>query len=337
MKEVSAQDMRKVYEAMQTPCKHGPVLWEQGVNIDCASVFYHGGEWRMVYARQDPRVPAEDQGYETWMARSQDLLHWEPMGPLLRQRRQGWDGMQADGGLLLIDPAWGGGGKPATHNGKYWMSYIGGALPGYEPDPLHMGMAFSPQIDTAAEWERLPQPILRMDDADVRPFEVKTLYKSTVIHDEEARLGAPYVMYYNAKRPPVGVEEIGIATSADMVHWKRRGAGSVIQSGIATTQWSIAGDPQMVRYGDLWVMHYFVAYTKDGGGYAMDTFAASYDLLHWTRWDGPPLIEPSIPEDERFAHKPWVLCHNGVVYHFYCAVGSRGRCLALATSRALRG
>lgn len=334
MNPVSAQDMRKVYEAMQTPYKHGPVLWELGVNIDCASVFRHGEEWRMVYARQDPRVPADEQGYETWMARSSDLLRWEPMGRLLSQTKTGWDGMQADGGLLLIDPEWAGGYAPATHDGRYWMSYIGGALPGYEPDPLHMGMAHSPQLDTAAEWQRLPQPVLRMDDADVRPFEVKTLYKSTVIRDEKARFGAPYVMYYNAKRPPFGVEEIGMATSPDMVHWKRYGENSVVQSGIPTTQWSIAGDPQLVRYGNLWVMHYFVAYTKpDGTPYGADTFAASYDLEHWTRWEGTPLIEPSTPEDATFAHKPWVLCHNGVVYHFYCAVGSRGRCLALATSK----
>jgi hypothetical protein len=31
-----------------------------------------------------------------------------------------------------------------------------------------------------------------------------------------------------------------------------------------------------------------------------------------------------------------VLKHEGVVYHFYCAVGDRGRVIALATSQDLK-
>ena len=37
------------------------------------------------------------------------------------------------------------------------------------------------------------------------------------------------------------------------------------------------------------------------------------------------LVEPSEPFDKTYAHKPWVLKWNGVVYHFYCAVGSEDR------------
>jgi len=36
--------------------------------------------------------------------------------------------------------------------------------------------------------------------------------------------------------------------------------------------------------------------------------------------------------DRTHAHKPWVLKHDGVVYHYYCAVGGKGRGIALATS-----
>ena len=69
--------------------------------------------------------------------------------------------------------------------------------------------------------------------------------------------------------------------------------------------------------------------------HAFDTFACSYDLVNWTKWEGPHLIEPSEPYDKTFAHKPWLLKHDGVVYHFYCAVGDQGRVIALATSRPL--
>jgi hypothetical protein len=37
-----------------------------------------------------------------------------------------------------------------------------------------------------------------------------------------------------------------------------------------------------------------------------------------------------------YAHKPWLLKHKGVVYHFYCAVGNQGRAIALATSRPMK-
>ncbi len=65
-------------------------------------------------------------------------------------------------------------------------------------------------------------------------------------------------------------------------------------------------------------------------------YRLSYDLVNWTKWEGPHLIEPSESWDETFAHKPWLVKHEGVVYHFYCAVGSAGRVIALATSRDLR-
>jgi predicted GH43/DUF377 family glycosyl hydrolase len=114
-----------------------------------------------------------------------------------------------------------------------------------------------------------------------------------------------------------------------MVHWSRYGAEPVIDNGRG-----ISGDPQVVRIGELWVMFYFGAGWKPR---AFDTFACSRDLVHWTKWTGPDLIAPSEPWDQTFAHKPWVLKHDGVVYHFYCAVGNEGRVIALATSKDLRG
>ena len=80
-------------------------------------------------------------------------------------------------------------------------------------------------------------------------------------------------------------------------------------------------------------MFYFGAFWEPG---AFDTFAVSKDLVHWAKWTGPKLIEPSEPWDKTFAHKPWLLKHQDVVYHFYCAVGDQGRVIALATSKPMR-
>ena len=67
-----------------------------------------------------------------------------------------------------------------------------------------------------------------------------------------------------------------------------------------------------------------------------NTFAASYDLVNWTDWKGADLIIPSKNYDELFAHKSYVVKHDGVVYHFYCAVNNaEQRGIAIATSKPM--
>lgn len=314
--------MRRVYEELQTPHKLGRVLTPaEGEMYDCPSVFRHNGRWWMVFVSIKELV-----GYETRLAVSDDLVHWEVVGTILGFQEDGWDRWQADGGAALVDIEWGGSYELARHDGKYWLSYFGGAKQGYETDPLAIGMAWSVDPTHAGEWNRLAEnPVLSPEDEAARPFEQATLYKSYVFHDESRSLGAPYVMFYNGKQKGAWVERIGAAVSDDMVHWRRHGDGPVIDNGKG-----ISGDPQIIRMDDLWVMAYFGAGWKPR---AFDTFAVSRDLTHWTKWGGPNLIEPSEPFDETFAHKPWFIKHEGVVYHFYCSVGEKVRAIALATSK----
>lgn len=324
---ISAERMGQIYEEVKTPCKYGIVVrGEVGKYVDCPSIFRHQDQWYMVY------VCMNKVGYETHLARSADLLHWDTLGKILAFRPEGWDRWQADGGIALCDPTWGGGSQLQPFDGRYWMSYIGGALQGYETDPLSIGMAWTADPTAVQEWTRIKEnPVLGPQQPDARAFERKTLYKSQIIWDHAATLGAPFVMYYNAKTKD-GFERIGTAVSKDMIHWQRHGPEPVVANG-ADKHRGISGDPQIVRMGDLWVMFYFGALWKPR---AFDTFACSNDLVHWTQWTGPNLIEPSEPWDKQYAHKPWVLKHDGVVYHFYCAVGNEGRVIALATSKDLR-
>ncbi|TWT29761.1 Glycosyl hydrolases family 43 [Posidoniimonas corsicana] len=320
--------MQRVYEELRTPYKYGTILTpEEDQYYDCPNVFRHDGSWYMVFVKISNLV-----GYETCIAKSDNLLDWKILGTVLPFRDQGWDRWQADGSIALVDPKWEGGSAISQHDGKYWISYFGGHKQGYETDPLAIGMAHTTELGSGQPWERLKEnPVLSPDDADARPFERKTLYKSHVFRDESQTLGAPFVMFYNAKQRDAWVERIGIAVSDDLVTWRRYGDGPVVDNGKGIT-----GDPQIIRMGDLWVMPYFGAGWKKGIG-AFDTFAVSRDLVHWTKWEGENLIEPSEEWDKTFAHKPWLIKHNGVVYHFYCAVGGKKRTLALATSKDLRG
>lgn len=327
MTEVSLDQMRGIYEEVKTPHKYGVIIrGEENRAVDCPSVFRMNNRWWMIH------VCMNKVGYETHLAVSDDLLKWESLGKILKFRddEKAWDRWQADGGIALVDYAWGGSMAPATHDGKYWMSYIGGALQGYEPDPLSIGVAWTKNPTEPVEWTRLENnPVLSPFQPDVRAFEKKTLYKSQIIQDKAETLGHPFVMYYNGKQAgDRGWERIGMAVSQDMVHWSRFGDGPVVDN-----QTGISGDPQIVRIGDLWVMFYFGHVWKPK---AFDTFACSHDMVNWTKWDGPHLVEPSEEFDATFAHKPWMLKHDGVVYHYYCAVSKNSRTIALATSKDLR-
>jgi len=318
---VPAAVLSNIYEEVRTPYKYGIVLKaENGKMVDSPSVFRHGGKWYMVY------IIFDGTGYETALAVSDDLLAWQTLGKILPFREGTWDALQAAGYIALQDHAWGGSYTLATHDGKYWLSYLGGKLKGYEADPLMIGMAWTDDPTRPAPWTRLAEPVLTRDQPDCREWEKLTQYKSNIIHDREQSLGFPYVMFYNAKTVS-GHECIGMALSHDMKTWVRYGREPVIDNGKG-----LSGDPQITRIGDVWVMFYFGAHWKPN---AFDTFACSYDLVHWTKWEGPHLVEPSEPWDEKYAHKPWMIKHDGVVYHFYNAVGSEGRVIALATSKKL--
>jgi predicted GH43/DUF377 family glycosyl hydrolase len=192
--------------------------------------------------------------------------------------------------------------------------------------------------DSGAGWcfcrrnepRRIPKLVATVFGYIVCPYslwEKLTQYKSNIIHDKDKSLGYPFVMFYNGKTKS-GYERIGMAVSKDMKSWLRYGKEPVIDNGKG-----ISGDPQITRIGDVWVMFYFGAFYKPK---AFDTFACSYDLVKWTKWTGKHLVEPSTKWDQKYAHKPWVVTHNGVVYHFYCAVGNQGRVIALATSKDLK-
>jgi predicted GH43/DUF377 family glycosyl hydrolase len=321
---VSDSDMSGIYNEVKTPFKYGIVFKHPDTSklVDSPSIYRYRGKWFMTY------IVFDGKGYETWLAESKDLIGWKTKGKILSFSENTWDLNQKAGYMSLVDFTWEGSYKAEKHGKRYWMSYLGGNSRGYESGILKVGIANSKVSDQANEWTRLPTPVLQPGDDDTRWFEKKTIYKSLVIHDSKKFTGHEFVMYYNAKGDTADYESIGMAVSDDMVSWHRFGNDPVI-----TCHKGICGDAQIARIGNIYVMFYFGAFWKPG---AFDTFACSYDLIHWTPWKGNDLIEPSEEYDRKYAHKPWVIKWKGTVYHFYTAVGSQGRVIALATSDDLR-
>ena len=121
-----------------------------------------------------------------------------------------------------------------------------------------------------------------------------------------------------------------MSVSKDGESWERMGDDPIIFDDSVEQNQKINGDAQILKYKDLYVMLYFIYDHQT----AYNTFACSYDLVHWTKWTGEPLIKSEYDWENLYAHKPWMVVDKGVVYHFYCAVNDKGeRFIALATNK----
>ncbi|AOZ99221.1 glycoside hydrolase family protein [Flavobacterium commune] len=333
-REITDSVMNEIYNEVKTPYKYGLVMVpaDNSYKMDCPSVFRKDNKWFMTYLIYDGR------GYETWLAESDDLLHWKHLGKVMSFSKDEthWDVNQKAGYIALQDPTWGGSYKWNKFDGKYWMSYFGGNTTGYEAGVLSIGMAYTKQSPTKAhEFERLPKPVLTPKDKDASFWDNSTMYKNSVIEDKERITGNKFIMYYNARgdslNPAKGAERIGMAVSNDMKTWKRYGKKALLNH-----HRGITGDAYIQRVNDTWVMFYFGAFWTGWDQGAFNRFAVSNDLVNWKEWKGDNLIESSEPYDNMFAHKSFVVKHDGVVYHFYCAVNkAEQRGIAVATSKDL--
>lgn len=319
--------MEEIYNEIKTPYKYGAVLKCDDYFTDSPVVFRRGDKWFMSLVRIDKQLKT---GYHTLLCESDDLIHWSEVGRVLGKCGE-WDSAQSGGYAQFIDCEFGGSSEISTVDGKYAFAYIGGSANGYETDPLSIGMSFADELTDADSYKRLPSPVLAPYDDDARRGETLTLYKPAMFEDKARTTGHRYVCAYNAK-DKTNRESIFLAVSDDGEKWQRYGENAVIPVWECADDVLINGDPQIITLNGHYVMLYFVC-DKDG---AHDTFAVSDDLIHWTKWDGEPLVKPVEEWENRFAHKPWVVKHNGVVYHFYCAVNeSWDRFIALAASKEL--
>lgn len=100
---VSEEELNAVYEEVKTPYKYGIVLDQLDGNlVDGPNIFRKDGTWYMVF------ISIVKCGYETFLAKSGDLLHWEVLGKIGSFPQTGWDAWQFDCGTALVDYTWGG-------------------------------------------------------------------------------------------------------------------------------------------------------------------------------------------------------------------------------------
>lgn len=333
-KRLSEDLFQSIYEEVKTPYEYGIVLSYSGIGtdtfdsdlIDNPNVFAIPGDDTYVYMTY---VGHDGTGYRTGLARSMDMLHWEKVGKILENGEPGaWDEYNA-AGYIVRDHEWGELPTPhVTEDGRLAMTYLASDTPGYEAGIKRAGVAFADSIfqpdGSLSQWERAPDPVLDANDG-AYPYEKGIIWKLQAIWDAE---NSRYVGFYNAASGP---EVMCQAYSQDLLHWEREATNPVLNQDISPSGaiWgdSHNADADVVKIGDYWVMFYF---TSSPGG-IIDSFAVSKDMVHWEK-SYIPLTKRNNTYSSTYAHKPCVVKKNGVVYHYYNAVGSEGRLIALDTS-----
>ena len=254
---ISQQDMQRIYQEVRTPYKYGMVVapTDNYHKIDCPTVFQQDGKWYMTYVVYNGKDGLNGRGYETWLAESDDLLHWTTKGRILSYKDKGWDMNQRGGFPALVDWTWDGDYGISKYKNQYWMTYIGGHGTGYEAvrEPLNIGMAWTQgDITQAHEWQSSEKPLMSINDKDVQWWEKLVQYKSTIYDDSQKMLGKRFVMFYNAgginPDNKLKAERIGIALSNDLKKWKRYDGNPVFANEVGGI---ITGDAQITRMDNL--------------------------------------------------------------------------------------
>ncbi len=284
-------------------------------SVDCPFVFHHNGRFYMTYVGYD------GMGYQTGLASSDDLIHWERRGCILRRDpKSEITRYNIAMNWILRENDLSGPGNLRRVEGEFLGAWHAYPEAGYESGPAVIGLCRSRDL---MHWELEP-PILRADDADAAPWEQGGLYKPCLVHADGV-----YYLFYNAKTRPnqhaqggAWREQTGVATSKDLKHWTRYKGNPIIANG-PEGAWDdrFASDPCVLLHGREWAFFY---YGLSSDGKARDLLALGRYPFH-PRKVNRILVDAGPPGsvDDDYAHKPSVITANGMLYHFYCAVSGK--------------
>lgn len=280
-------------------------------------------------------------GYQSFLAESTDLISWTNIRLAMGY---GEEGMFDFGGVVLGAYLYASYDVNAPRvlkqvNGKFYSLYGAYAKKNtYEPDPGFQGLASSKD---GLIWEREKnESILSIYGPGlVKDWEKDSIYQPWLVYHDEK-----YYNFYNAKKMPQWIEQIGLATSTDMYNWTRHADNPVLgvshrddivpNNGFDT---QFASDAKVFWDNSHWIMFYFGV--GKGGAHIMVAF--SRDLVHWVRDPIPLYTAGGNPSglDKRYAHKVSLVWNptNELWHMFYCAVGDDGRGIGLITSRSHAG
>jgi predicted GH43/DUF377 family glycosyl hydrolase len=319
-----------------------------GMSVDDPIVFRDNGRFYMLY------IGFDGTGYQTGLAASDDLLHWSRVALVgKRDPASMYTKYNLAISSILRDKNLHGPGDALKVDGYYVAAWNAYPASGYEEGAAVIGLARSRDL---LHWT-LTEPVLRPQDG--APWEHGGLYRPDLLLDR-----GTYYLFYNAKTDPLPKsegggwrEQSGVASSKDLKVWTRNAGNPILKNGVRGTETypstnplhgttpvvpdsrdsRFASNPYVVKNGAEYAMFYF-GFGYQRPGRACELLALGRDPLHFSKVP-EVLIDVGAPGsiDETFAHKPSVIYHQGMLYHFYCAVSgkypSEVRGIAVARSR----
>jgi predicted GH43/DUF377 family glycosyl hydrolase len=305
----------------ETPYKYGQLVLKASGEagtfdqkaVDCPFVFHHHGRFYMTY------VAFDGGGYQTGLAKSDDLIHWRKFGCILkRDPKSAITRYNVAMNWIVRENAMHSVGELKQVRGRFLGAYHAYPNPGYEQGPAVIGLCWS---DDLMHWE-LDGPCLRSEDGAY--WERGGLYKPCLVEDQGV-----FYLFYNAKTQNFPKaqgggwrEQTGVATSKDLKHWTRYKGNPIIPNG-PHGSWDerFASDPCVLLDGKRWAFFY---YGFDAKGKARDLLAVGRDPFHPVKVPEILIdVGPPGTVDSTFAHKPSIVYWKGSLYHFYCAVSGK--------------
>ncbi len=263
------------------------------------------------------------------------MLHWEHLRVILRRNEgSNWDAKNIAGTWIMKENRMDAPPRLKKWNNKYWLVYHAYPESGYEQGAASIGLAWTEDAELL-EWQRLPDPILIPEEG--ARWEQGGLYKECLIEHE-----GRFYLFYNAKdMSSPWVEQIGLAFSNDLQAWQRYEHNPVLRVSPGSWDSGFVSDPCVLKHGDQWIMYFFGYDYKR----AQEGIAFSKNLIDWHKYPEPIIrVGEAGAIDSIFAHKPSIIAHNDVLYHFYCScrkwqagdrtknLGNEFRTITVATS-----
>jgi hypothetical protein len=254
--------------------------WDGGIVIGPSVVFYDG-LYYLFYYGDCPTWKCAGIGYAT----SVDGLVWERYAgnPVLKADGTGWDTGSVGGSPLV------------TVEGDTWVIYYIGQKTAGVWSGAGAGRATAPS--PSGPWTRAEEPLLTL--GSVGEWDQPAIDVHSVIATDDG-----YVMYY-AGGSLLDLKDgaIGMATSPDGIHWTKYDDPTTTEHPYSESdpvllpgpeEWDLEslGGGSVLHTANHWEMFYLGKGKLEGqtGIVSRIGYAFSEDGIHWTKYDGNPIL-----------------------------------------------
>ena len=212
---------------------------------------------------------------------------------------------------------------------KYYFFYIVFSQVGYESGEVWIGLSVGNSLDDFINntAERKGKVIKKSNY--VSWFDIN------IFHPSFYRFSGKWYMFLNCNgHYPDRKERVGFAT-ADTLDGKwviQDRPLDLLDDTIKPLVGNaiVSGDPSLFEMDGHIIMMFFILLTN---GTALDYWSyTTKDVFPYGWKYGGQTTEANQPYDSPYAHKPYCIKFNNKLFHYYTAVGSQGRVIALQTS-----